>query len=278
MKLSNAIVRAVVAFLAICLIQVVAGMLVAMKPHPVPHLLQWMLLTNAVIVAALTAVALRSEWRGWKLGAVIASIPLAIEAVNLLEGVFFLTSSEIEWGKVLLFSVISAVLAVPVWALLFGRRTEAPPEHYHPIQSKSRAERAWKFAVSDVSYIFLYLVAGLIIFPYVKEFYATQHLPAMGTIVGLQLLVRGPVFVVLCLLLVRMLGLPRLGGALAVGAVFALLIGVAPLLMPNPYFPDAVRWVHFGEVTSSNFVFGAIVGWLWGQPKLTEPVALRQAA
>jgi hypothetical protein len=48
--------------------------------------------------------------------------------------------------------------------------------------------------------------------------------------------------------------------------------------MPNPVFPDSVRWVHFCEVTSSNFAFGAIVAWLWGQPKLVQSPALAQAA
>jgi len=219
------------------------------------------------VVAALTLVAIRSEWRGWRLGVVLAAIPLIIESVNLLEGVVFLTNSQVEWGKIFLHALISAALIVPVWMLLFGRRADVPQEYSHPISSKSRGERAWKFVVSDFAYVFLYLAAGFIIFPYVKDFYATQHVPAIGTIVALQLLVRGPVFIVLCLGLVRMLALPRLAGALAVGAVFTILSGVAPLLMPNPYFPDAVRWVHFCEVTSSNLVFGAIVGWLWGQPE-----------
>jgi len=278
MKVSNAIVRGLLVFVAVCVIQTIVGMLVPMKPVAIPHFLQWWLLTNAVVVAALTVVAIRSEWRGWRLGVALAAIPLIIESVNLLEGVVFLTDSQVEWGKILLHAAISAALIVPVWMLLFGRRTDAPQEHSHPIASKSRGERAWKFVVSDFAYIFLYMAAGLIIFPYVKDFYATQHVPAMKTIVALQLLVRGPVFIVLCLGLVRMLGLPRLAGALAVGAVFTILSGVAPLLMPNPYFPDAVRWVHFCEVTSSNFVFGAIVGWLWAQPEVAHSRALHQAA
>lgn len=278
MKSSNAILRALLAFVAICVIQMVAGMLIPMKPVAVPHILQWMLLTNAVVVAALTAVAVRSEWRGWRLGIAIVAIPLTIASVNLLEGTVFLTNSHLEWGKIFLYTLVSSALSIPVWTLLFGRRDNVAPAHYHPIQAKSRGERAWKFAVSDLTYLVLYYGAGLIIFPYVKDFYATQQLPSMGTIVGLQLLIRGPVFVLLCLALARMLGLPRLSGALAVGAIFTLLSGVAPLLMPNPYFPDSVRWVHFCEVTSSNFVFGAIVGWLWGQPKVALPQALRQAA
>jgi hypothetical protein len=278
MKISNAILRGLLVFVAVCVIQMIVGMLVPMKPVAIPHFLQWWFLTNAVVVAALTVVAIRSEWRGWRLGLALAAIPLIIESVNLLEGVVFLTNSQVEWGKILLHAVISAALIVPVWMLLFGMRTDAAQEHCHPIESKSRGERAWKFVVSDFSYIFLYMAAGLIIFPYVKDFYATQHLPTMKTILGLQLMVRGPVFVVLCLALVRMLGLPRLTGALTVGAVFTILSGVAPLLMPNPYFPDAVRWVHFCEVTGSNFVFGAIVGWLWGQPKLAHQGTLQQAA
>jgi len=100
----------------------------------------------------------------------------------------------------------------------------------------------------------------------------------MSTIFALQLLVRGPVFILLCLLMVRMLDMPRLSGALTVGLLFTLLSGVAPLLMPNPYFPDSVRWMHFMEVTSSNFVFGAIVGWLWGRPRLVQSNVLAHAA
>lgn len=277
MKLLNAILRALLVFIAVCIIQMIVGMLVPMTPIAVPHILQWMFLTNAVVVATLAAVAVRTEWRGWRLGTALAAIPLTIESVNLLEGAFFLTNSHLEWGKIFLHTLISAALTVPVWMLLFGRRDRAP-EHYHPIQAKSRGERAWKLAVSDLTYLVLYFGAGMIIFPYVKDFYATQQLPSMGTIVGLQLLIRGPVFVLLCLALARMLGLPRLSGALAVGAVFTLLSGVAPLLMPNSYFPDSVRWVHFAEVTSENFVFGAIVAWLWGQPKRAYPQALPRAA
>ena len=182
------------------------------------------------------------------------------------------------WSRLFAFMVLSAALMLPVWALVFGKRHDVPQDHFHPLGSKSSLEKLWKFAVSDLAYSFLYLTAGFIVFPYVRDFYATQHIPAMTEILTMQLLVRGPVFVLLCLALVRMLGLPRFAGALAVGLVFTIISGVAPLITPNPVFPDAVRWAHFCEVTSSNFVFGAIVGWLWGQPSVTHPRALRQTA
>jgi hypothetical protein len=223
-------------------------------------------------------VAARTDKRGWLLGAEIAAIPLAVFSIDLIEGVVFLPNIGLNWGRLLLYMLVSAILAIPVWMLLFGMRKDDAPAHYGPIRAKSRGERAWKFALCDLTYLFLYFVAGTIIFPYVKDFYATQHLPAIGSIVALQLFVRGPLFVLLALALTRMLGLPRMSGALAAGVVFALLTGVAPLLMPNPFFPDAVRWVHFAEVTSENFVFAVVVAWLWGPPKLAQPQALRQAA
>ena len=285
MRFSNVILRVLSVFVAVSVVQIFAGAFVALllpskavMPNVVQHILEWMFLTNAVTVGASSILALRTEWRGFALGAAVAAIPLVIALVNGIEGVFFLSNSPIEWPRIFVQAAIAATLSIPVWMLLFGRRADVPQEHYHPIASKSRGERAWKFVVSDLSYTLLYLAAGMIIFPYVKDFYATQRLPSLPTFLGLELLVRGPVFVVLCLMLVRMLGMPRLTGALAVGAVFTLLSGVAPLLMPNPYFPDSIRWIHFCEVTSSNFVFGAIVGWLWGQPKLAQVQALRQAA
>jgi len=285
-KFSNVLMRVLAVLLVVFFVQLIAGMLanlliptkVVFAADFMRHILYWMFLTNAVTIATLSVVAVRTEWRGWKLGAIIAAIPATIGVLNGIEGVIFLKNSHIEWPRIFLATLMGAAFSVPVWMLFFGKRADRPAEHFHPIASKSRGERAWKFVVCDVSYLALYLIAGTIIYPYIKGFYATQTLPSMPTLFSLQLLVRGPAFVALCLLLVRMLGMPRISGALAVGALFALLSGVAPLLMPNPYFPDSVRWMHFFEVTGSNFVFGAIVGWLWGQPEIAPTGISPQAA
>jgi hypothetical protein len=277
MKLSQSIPRALLAFVAVCIAQILAGILIPMKPVALPHFLQWLLLSNAVTVAAQDIVAARTAWRGWRLGIAVAAIPVVIHTLDMLEGIVFLKNSPVDWGRIFVYTLVSAALSVPVWMLLFGRRDNAASKH-HPVEVQSPIEWAWKFVVSDLAYLSLYFLAGTIIWPYVKNFYATQYLPSRVTISELQLLIRGPVFILLCLFLVRMLRLPRLIGALAVGAVFTLLSGVAPLLIPNPYFPDIVRWAHFCEVTSSNFVFGAIVAWLWGQREPAPAHVLHTAA
>ena len=145
MKFSNLILRILAAFVAVSIFQILAGALVALLPPPKtvvpnlgPHFLQWMFLTNAVTVAALSVLALRTEWRGWTLGAAVAAIPLVIALVNAIEGVYFLPNLPIEWPRILAQIALAAVLSVPVWMLLFGRRAAAPAEHFHPIAAKSR--------------------------------------------------------------------------------------------------------------------------------------------
>jgi hypothetical protein len=40
-----------------------------------------------------------------------------------------------------------------------------------------------------------------------------------------------------------------------------------------------MRWVHFGEVVSSNFVFGMLVGLIWGGSGTSvAPQTMQQAA
>jgi hypothetical protein len=278
MTFSKLIPRALLAFVAIAIVQVVAGMMVRMKPVSIPHFALWMLLSLAVTVAALSAVAARAEWQGWRLGAAVSAIPLAVFSINLIEALVFLPNTQLEWGKIFLYTLVAAVLGVPVWAYLFGRRKDSSGNHYRPIRSQSRGELLWKFVLCDLLYVFLYFAVGAMIFPYVKDFYATQRLPSNGAIAALQFFVRGPLFILLALAITRMLGLPRRSGAFAVGLVFTLLTGVATLLVPNPVFPDTVRWAHFCEVTSEQFVFGAVVAWLWGPPKTARSPALQQAA
>jgi hypothetical protein len=36
--------------------------------------------------------------------------------------------------------------------LPFEKRSDALPEHFHPIPSKPPGERIWKFVVSDIAY------------------------------------------------------------------------------------------------------------------------------
>jgi hypothetical protein len=167
---------------------------------------------------------------------------------------------------VLLQIVLTYAILVPVWGLIFNTGPRAARTNDHPLGTQGIGRKVVRFLVSDVAYLLLYLTAGLIIYPLVRSFYATQTLPSLGTIVLLQLLLRGPVFVATCMLLGNMLGLPRMPGGIVVGVLFAIVSGVAPLLVPSNVFPDSVRLVHMCEIAISNLLFGILITWIWAAP------------
>ena len=266
MKASKTMVQFFLAWVALLAGQTVAGMLIHTSNPVMPNIFRWLILSNALVVLALGAAAIRSEWKGWRLWLALFSIPVVIAAVNMLEGVIFLTNAKIDWRGIFLLSVAGYALAAALWTVIFKSKPVSASAEVWAIPTRTFPQKLWRFAFCSAAYVFLYYLAGFIIFPYVREFYATQHIPSMGEIVSLQFFVRGPVFVVICLVLLRMFRLNGWSGALSVGLAFTILSGVATLILPNPFFPDSVRWVHFCEVTSSNFVFGCVVGLVWGKP------------
>ena len=258
------VARIVLAWIALLAAQMVAGMVIHVQTSAVPNIMYWLALSNAVVVLALGIAALRSDWRDWKLAAALFFMPAAIATVNMIEGVLFLPNAHMDWSHLIELTLVGYAIAAILWLAIF-RGAEVPHSLVDaPLPHRSVGQIVGRLVVCSASYVFLYFLAGTIIFPYVRDFYATQHIPGPLQIVALQFFLRGPVFILVCLVLLRMFRLPHLTGALATGLAFTLVSGVAPLIMPNGVFPDAVRWVHFGEVTSSNFVFGFIVGWVWG--------------
>jgi hypothetical protein len=266
MNAGKTVVQFFLAWIALLAAQMVAGMLIHTSTPVMPNIFRWLMLSNALVVVALGGAAMRSEWKGWRLGLALFSIPVVIAAVNMLEGVIFLTNAKVDWRGIFLLTVVGYALAAALWTVIFNSKPVLAPAGDWAIPTRTFPQKLWRFAFCSAAYVFLYILAGMIIFPHVREFYATQHIPSMGQIVLLQFFVRGPVFVVVCLVLLRMFRLNGWSGALSVGLAFTILSGVATLILPNPFFPDSVRWAHFCEVTSSNFVFGCVVGLVWGKP------------
>ena len=265
--------RIVLAWLALLGAQMVAGMIIPLHDTPVPNVMAWLALADAVIVISLSAAALRSDWRNWTLARALFFIPAVITTVNMIEGAIFLPNAHLDWRGVIALTLLTYAIAAVLWLFVFRSApvVESPVESTLP--HRTWGQMAWRFALCAACYVFLYFLAGSIIFPYVRDFYATQRIPPAGQIVALQFFFRGPVFVLVCLTLLRMFRMRHLAGAIAVGVTFTLLSGVAPLVIPNSVFPDSVRWVHFCEVTSSNLVFGFIVGWLWGHTERLKVLA-----
>jgi hypothetical protein len=273
MNTAKIIVRLVLAWIALIVAQIATGLVIHPTTPSNPNPLLWLTVSNAITAVAIGAAALRSDWRDWRLLRALFFVSAAIAVANWTEGAWFLPNVGIGWREVLIYQVISLAIASLLWWMVF--RSAPVPES--PVSStlpdRSAGQRLWRFVLCSACYVFLYFLAGTIIFPYVRDYYATQHLPGAGPIVAVQFLVRGPVFILVCLTLLRMFRLPRLSGAVAVGLSFTLMSGVAALILPNGIFPDNVRLAHLCEVSSSNFVFGVVVGWVWGQAQRVAHLA-----
>jgi hypothetical protein len=76
--------------------------------------------------------------------------------------------------------------------------------------------------------------------------------------------VRGAVWVLIGVTVLRSMRGGVLERALALGALFGVVM-TAGLLLANPYMPYAVRMAHLVETSSSNFLFGVFVGWLFSE-------------
>ena len=267
--------RILVSSLYLIAVHAVLGMLITSPGAPPENAGPWFLLSTLLVTTTLCVLASRSDWRGMRLAAALAAIPGVVMLTNYIEGMFFLTDVEIDWARESLRVGLVAILMLPLWALLF--RESGVSRRDIGVAAGTVKERPWRFVLADLVFVALYFTAGVIVFPFVRDFYTTQTIPPTGTVVTLQLLLRGPIFVGVCVVMTRLLALPRSSGSVVVGAAFATLNGIAPLIIPSSVFPDAVRWAHLIEVTISSFIFGALVGWLWGRPNRAPQLATKAA-
>ena len=231
-------------------------------------LLWWSLASNALIAAVLTGLAARSSAAGWTKAAGLFAVAFGLSHLaGLLEA----------W----VFHVIDGVTAVRLLAMaaLTSAAACAAAARLTPPAALPRQTIAWRpaplpLAIVSVLYLAAYFAAGILVFPFVEAFYATRSLPPTLLVVALQLFVRGPLFGVILAWIVGSTYGSRGARAAWAGAALSIIGGVAPLLMPNPFFTDAVRWAHFVETSVSNLVFGALAGWILQGESSTRRAAM----
>jgi hypothetical protein len=170
--------------------------------------------------------------------------------------------------RLYLFQAIEAVALAAFSSWRAGRPVERGDGAARP-----SGGTAWRLAVLSIAYVVLYFTAGMAVYPYVADFYAGRALPSVATLIPIQLC-RGLVYSAIGLVIVASTGLRRWPVAFAVAATLAVVGGIAPLMVPNPYMPAPVRLAHGVEVGVSNFLFGLLSGWLVGRAQRQSPAAV----
>jgi hypothetical protein len=222
-----------------------------------------------LLAAAVVWPAARSARCGRPLWLSLFSLVLGVHVLLVaLEGYLFLSvlsPSDLVLG-VLRDTTVAAILA-GVATRFLGR----PPRPRRDEPAAGPAYGAWgwtwRLAVCALAYVVLYFTAGGLIYPHVQAFYEGLGLQISPAVLFPTQLVRGTLYVLFTLPLLRSLVARRGQAALALAVAYPLLAGVAVLLVPNPIFPDVVRHWHLIEIGTSNALFGALVGFLFWNPR-----------
>jgi hypothetical protein len=242
------------------------------NPPPFSEVVLPMLAGVLITVAALVYPTLQSTLRGWSL---FLALFLALFGLNVfllnIEGALFLFITPQQLVSLVMMSTLTNALLAALMVFVFGRYAPAPA--VVPWDRRHTAVR-WSLRILLVSvcYMLLYFTAGMLIIPYVQEFYATQHIPTGAWFIPFQVL-RGLGYVLFTLYLVRSIAGSRRACSLSMGLLFPVIAGVAGLLSPNGIMPDHVRYWHMLEIGWSNLLFGMIVGWVFWNGGRTGRVA-----
>jgi hypothetical protein len=206
-------------------------------------------------LAVLWIVARASSASGWPLILMLFAVGFVVGSANsLIEAVAFgvLSPPQVA-GAAVPAAIVFAILS-PIAALLAGRWRDADRPPQPPI-----AFTPLTLVAVVVAYELLYWTAGTLVLPYIADFYATRAVPPRYLIALLQV-PRSLIFVAAAYPLLRS-GLR--GAPLVLALVYSIIGGVAPLLPDNPYMPPDIRFYHAIETTTSNFLFGLVVGYLF---------------
>jgi hypothetical protein len=235
-------------------------------------------LSTGLTIGIVYATAVASGAHGWPLFRLVFQLYAGVNVLNIqIENFIFGT---IRPGEIARSTATGLVAAAGVSAALAWASTPAGwRESSHGPLARNLW---WKVPALGLLYIVLFLIAGSLIVPYIKEFYSTSNLivmPSFGVLL-LAEFVRGLVHVLsLCPFLRTMSG-RRASAALLAGLALPILGGVSSLLLPiDDVLPMEIRRVHIMEIFGSNFLFGVITAWVLVRrtpvavPLLARPVS-----
>ena len=213
--------------------------------------------------AVLWFVARCAATTGWRLMLMLLLFGFVVgSANNLLEAVVYGVLSLRQAAVAAIPAGIVFTILSPAAVLVAGRSQSAPPA------DRADGITPLNLLVVIAAYELLYWTAGTLVYPYIAHFYATKTIPSVYEIAALQV-VRSLIFFAAGYPLLRS-GLR--GAPLAMGLVYGVIGGIAPLLPDNPYMPSEIRFYHGIETSISNFLFGLVVGYVFTRSRTVRLV------
>ena len=216
-------------------------------------------LSTGITIAIVYAVAMASRTRGRPLFRLLLQLYAGVNVLNIqIENVVFQT---VPPGLIARSTVTGLVAAAGVSAAIAWASTRDGSGRSWNAPGMLTANLWWKLPALGLLYIILFLTAGALILPYIREFYRGNDIIVMPSFGALLLteFIRGLVHAVSLLPFLRTMNGRRAQAALLAGFALPILGGISSLLLPiDDILPPEIRRVHIAEIFGSNFVFGVI--------------------
>jgi hypothetical protein len=213
-------------------------------------------LSTGLTVGIVCAVAIASGAQGRSLFRLLFQLYAGVNVLNIqIENVLFGTSAP---GEIARTTATGLLAAAGVSAALAWASTRDAPDRWWNVHGTLAGNLRWKLPALGLLYIVLFLTAGSLIFPYIREFYARNPVIVMPSF-GILLLIeftRGLVHALSLLPFLRTMSGRRAQAAVLAGFALAILGGISALLLPIEVLPPEIRRVHIVEIFGSNFLFG----------------------
>ncbi len=233
-------------------------------------------LASLLVCAVLAMAVSRSTASGPALITTLAGLHFVTSSlINIPEGVLFDVIKPAAAPVSLLRSLVASFCAVGVLAAVAGRlgKDEAPADFVVPI--KTVRGLLWRLAALPMIFLVCYFVAGMLIFPFVKQYYDIRRMPDPAAIASMQIL-RSLAILAAAYPLLRTL--PSRRDAVLVLAIAVPVFGaIAPLLPANELMPASVRLVHALETTPYYALFGILTAVCFGSQRRTLSHTLKRS-
>ncbi len=228
--------------------------------------LGWFLLSNALTVLILGLIIRNNTQVGWRLSLLVFIIYFLIGHFNILiEAYIFNVTDRVQTLGIIRTGLFISFLSSPFLVYFFGKwQGESLQLQFAP---RSLLSWGWRIIVSDLLYVFFYLLAGFIlysVYPSLMDFYGDK-IPPFDLMIGTQFF-RALIFILAAFILSRSVNLSLIKRAMLIGVFFAIIGGIASLVIPQgELMPDYIRFGHAFEVGFSNSLYGFILTYLMGQ-------------
>jgi len=232
-----------------------------------------MLLLSCFLTSAILALWLYfMQWRAWK--AILAVFIVYFTANSILtqiESVFFNSALKIPAdmiGKIILSGFIISLLYAPISVGIMGKMRHKPSaESTFTLSAQLIKTILW----IALCYVVVYFVFGYYIAwqsAAVREYYSgSTNILSFGAhmlsvvkgepgLIAFQFF-RGVIWAGLAILIAESTSAVWWIKSTLTGLIFGVMLA-GGLLLPNPFMPEAVRWAHLWETSTSNFLFGVL--------------------